>query len=115
VGTQKDNVRRGRRAAAGRAASAAVALREPTPEDASALAALFGELDYPSTAEQAAERLARIGADPSMVAIVAEADGEVAGLGALHVQNLSSATSSGVRSPRSSSASASDAAESARS
>jgi len=90
VGTQKDHVRRGRRAAAGRpaAASAAVALREPTPEDAAAIASLLGELGYPSTPEQATERLARIAADPSTLALVAEVDGEVAGLAALHVQNL---------------------------
>jgi GNAT superfamily N-acetyltransferase len=90
VGTQKNDVRRGRRTAAGRAAaaSAAVALREPSPEDAAAIASLLDELGYRSTAEQAAERLARIAADPSTVAVVAEVEGEVAGLGALHVQNL---------------------------
>jgi len=49
---------------------------------------LLDELGYRSTAEQAAERLARIAADPSTVAVVAEVEGEVAGLGALHVQNL---------------------------
>ncbi len=49
---------------------------------------LLDELGYRSTAEQAAERLARIAADPSTVAVVAEVEGEIAGLGALHVQNL---------------------------
>ena len=49
---------------------------------------MLGELGYPSTPEQVTERLVRIAADPSMLAIVAETDGEVAGLGALHVQNL---------------------------
>jgi ribosomal protein S18 acetylase RimI-like enzyme len=88
VGTQKDHVRRGRSAASGRAAAPAVALREPIPEDAAAIAALLDELGYPTTAEQAAERLARIVADPSTVAYVAEVEGEVAGLGALHAQNL---------------------------
>jgi len=90
VGTQKDHVRRGRRAASGRAAaaSAAVALREPKPEDTAAIAALLGDLGYPSTADQAAERLARITGDPSTLAVVAEVEGEVAGLAALHVQNL---------------------------
>jgi GNAT superfamily N-acetyltransferase len=91
VGTQKDHVRRGRGAASGRATAAAassVALREPTLEDAAAIAALLGELGYPSTPEQAAERLARIVTDPSTVAFIAEVGGEVAGLAALHVQNL---------------------------
>jgi N-acetylglutamate synthase-like GNAT family acetyltransferase len=64
------------------------ALRAARIGDAVAIADLLGELGYSSTAEQAAERLVRIAADPSMLAIVAEADGEVAGLGALHVQNL---------------------------
>jgi ribosomal protein S18 acetylase RimI-like enzyme len=32
--------------------------------------------------------MARIAADPTTLAVVAEVDGEVAGLGALHVQNL---------------------------
>jgi GNAT superfamily N-acetyltransferase len=90
VGTQKDNVRRGRRAASGRpaAATSSIALREPKPGDAAAIASLLGELGYSSTAEQATERLARIAADPSTLALVAEVDGEVAGLAALHVQNL---------------------------
>jgi GNAT superfamily N-acetyltransferase len=63
-------------------------LRAARIGDAAAIAELLGELDYPSTAEQAAERLARIGADASTVAYVAEVEGQVAGLGALHVQNL---------------------------
>ena len=52
------------------------------------MAALLGELDYPSSPAQAAERLERIAADPSTSVIVAEIDSELAGLGALHVQNL---------------------------
>ena len=63
-------------------------LRAARLGDAVPIAELLGELGYPSTPEQATERLVRIAADPSMLAIVAEADGEVAGLGALHVQNL---------------------------
>ena len=65
-----------------------VTLRGARVGDAVALAVLLGELGYPSTPEQAAERLARIADDPSTMAIVAEADGQVAGLGALHVQTL---------------------------
>jgi GNAT superfamily N-acetyltransferase len=52
------------------------------------VAALLGELGYPSAPEQAAERLERIAAGPSTWVIVAEVDSEIAGLGALHVQNL---------------------------
>jgi GNAT superfamily N-acetyltransferase len=52
------------------------------------VAALLGELGYRSSAEQAAERIERIERDPSMLLVVAELGGEVAGLAALHVQNL---------------------------
>jgi GNAT superfamily N-acetyltransferase len=65
-----------------------LALREPRPEDADAVAALLDELGYPSSVNQAAERIARIGHDPSTLLLVAELDGEVAGLVTLHVQNL---------------------------
>jgi GNAT superfamily N-acetyltransferase len=83
MGPQKDDVRGGRRAA-----PAAVAIREATTLDADRVAALLGELDYPSTPAQAAERLDRIAADPSTWVAVAEIGSELAGLGALHVQNL---------------------------
>jgi GNAT superfamily N-acetyltransferase len=56
--------------------------------DAGAVAALLGELGYPSSPAQAAERLERIAADPSTWVIVAEVESELAGLAALHVQNL---------------------------
>jgi ribosomal protein S18 acetylase RimI-like enzyme len=49
---------------------------------------LLGELGYPATEAQAAERIERIDDDPSTWLIVAEVEGEIAGLGALHVQNL---------------------------
>ncbi|HEY3050373.1 MAG TPA: GNAT family N-acetyltransferase [Gaiellaceae bacterium] len=52
------------------------------------MAALLGELGYPTTPAQAADRLARIAADPSTWVILAEVDSEIVGLGALHVQNL---------------------------
>jgi GNAT superfamily N-acetyltransferase len=65
-----------------------LALREARPEDADAVAALLGELGYPSTADQAFERIARIAHDPSTLLFVAELDGEVAGLAGLHLQNL---------------------------
>jgi len=65
-----------------------LALREPRPEDADAVAALLDELGYPSSVDQAAERIAWIGHDPSTLLLVAEVEGEVAGLAALHVRNL---------------------------
>jgi GNAT superfamily N-acetyltransferase len=49
---------------------------------------LLGELGYPTSEAQAAERIERIDADPSTWLIVAEVSGEIAGLGALHAQNL---------------------------
>ena len=52
------------------------------------MAVLLGDLGYPATEEQAAKRIERIEADPSTWLIVAEIEGEIAGFGALHVQNL---------------------------
>lgn len=49
---------------------------------------LLGELGYPTTPAQAAERIERITADPATWLVVAELDGDVAGFGVLHVQNL---------------------------
>jgi GNAT superfamily N-acetyltransferase len=82
---EKDDVRRGRRAAA---SAASVTIREAELRDAASFAALLGELGYPSTPDQAAERIERIAADPSTWVVVAEVESELAGLGALHVQNL---------------------------
>ena len=67
---------------------AAATIREATPNDAPDIAALLDELGYPSSPAQAAERLERIATDPSTWVIVAEIESELAGLGALHVQNL---------------------------
>lgn len=63
-------------------------VRDARPEDAAAVAELLAELGYPSSAEQAAERLERIARDPSTLVLVAEVDGEIGGLAALHVQSL---------------------------
>jgi len=68
--------------------SAAATMREATPNDAPDIAALLDELGYPSSPAQAAERIERIAMDPSTWVIVAEVESELAGLGALHVQNL---------------------------
>ena len=64
------------------------AIREAITDDAPSVAALLDELGYPSSPTQARERLERIAADPSMWVLVAEVESELAGLGALHVQNL---------------------------
>jgi len=63
-------------------------IREASLDDAAAVAVLLGELGYPTSPDQAAERIERIAADPSTWVIVAEVESELAGLGALHVQNL---------------------------
>jgi len=84
MGPHETNDVRGRR----RAAASSVTIREATALDAVAVAALLGELGYPSSPAQAAERIERIAADPSTWVIVAEVESEPAGLGALHVQNL---------------------------
>ena len=65
-----------------------VALRSGRPEDSASVAELLGELGYPTTPQQAAERIERITADPATWLVVAELDGDVAGFGVLHVQNL---------------------------
>ena len=90
MGTQKDDVRGGRGPAAGRAtaSAASITVREAEARDAAAVAALLTELDYPSSAGQAAERIERIAADPSTWLVVAQVEDEVAGLAALHVQTL---------------------------
>jgi GNAT superfamily N-acetyltransferase len=63
-------------------------LRSARSEDSAAVAELLGELGYPSTPEQAAERIERIASDPTTWLVVAELDGELAGFGVLHAQNL---------------------------
>jgi ribosomal protein S18 acetylase RimI-like enzyme len=87
VGTQKDDVRRGR-GSAGRPAATSVTIRSAQRRDAAAVAALLGDLGYPASEEQAAQRIDRIGDDPSIWLIVAELDSEIAGFGALHTQTL---------------------------
>jgi GNAT superfamily N-acetyltransferase len=82
---ETNNVRGGRRAAS---AASSVTIREATALDADAVAALLGELGYPTSPAQAGQRLQRIAADPSSWVIVAEVESELAGLGVLQVQNL---------------------------
>jgi ribosomal protein S18 acetylase RimI-like enzyme len=63
-------------------------LREVESRDTASVARLLGELGYPSTSAQAAERIERIASDPATWLVVAELEGEIAGFGVLHVQNL---------------------------
>jgi N-acetylglutamate synthase-like GNAT family acetyltransferase len=53
-------------------------------EDAEALAALIGQLGYPTSAEAVARRIARLRASDADRLVVAELDGEVVGLASLH-------------------------------
>jgi N-acetylglutamate synthase-like GNAT family acetyltransferase len=59
-------------------------IRDARPEDAEALAALVGQLGYPTTAPAVVRRLARMEASEADRLVVAEADGEVVGLASLH-------------------------------
>jgi N-acetylglutamate synthase-like GNAT family acetyltransferase len=59
-------------------------IRDARPEDAEALAALIGQLGYPTTAEAVARRVAQLEASEADSIVVAEADGEVVGLASLH-------------------------------
>jgi N-acetylglutamate synthase-like GNAT family acetyltransferase len=63
-------------------------IRDARPRDAEAIAALLGELGYPSQEAGVARRLERISSDASSRLFVAEVDGEVAGLAGLHVLPL---------------------------
>jgi GNAT superfamily N-acetyltransferase len=63
-------------------------IRDARPPDAAAIAALLGELGYPADASQVERRLERIAGDPSSRLFVVDVNGEVAGLGGLHVLPL---------------------------
>jgi GNAT superfamily N-acetyltransferase len=63
-------------------------IRTARPGDAEGIAGLLGELGYPADAARVGRRLERIAADPSSELFVAEVDGELAGLGGLHVLPL---------------------------
>jgi N-acetylglutamate synthase-like GNAT family acetyltransferase len=70
------------------AAPATLAIREARPADAAGIADLLGELGYPAEATPVQRRLERITHDPSSRLFVAEVNGEIAGLGGLHVLPL---------------------------
>src|SRR5215208_5272949 len=58
--------------------------RNATEQDVEALANLMTELGYQSTVEERGRRLARIYANPSYAALVAERDGLVVGMAGVH-------------------------------
>jgi ribosomal protein S18 acetylase RimI-like enzyme len=61
-------------------------IRRANPEDAAGIAPLLDELGYPSTAAQVEARLAALPAGE--LVLVAELDGQVAGLAGLRVEPL---------------------------
>jgi len=62
-----------------------LAIRDARAEDGEALAGLLGQLGYPATADAVSIRIDRLAASGDDRLVVAEADGEVVGLAALHV------------------------------
>jgi GNAT superfamily N-acetyltransferase len=63
-------------------------IRDARRSDAAAIAGLLSELGYPAEAAQVERRLDRIADDPSSRLFVAEANGDLAGLGGVHVLPL---------------------------
>ena len=59
-------------------------IREPGRRDAESIGALVTELGYPATAEEARERLSRLGGVEGIFIRVAELDGAVVGLATCH-------------------------------
>jgi GNAT superfamily N-acetyltransferase len=59
--------------------SAGARIRPALPDDAAALAPLFGELGYPISEKDVAKRFAQISPDPNVAIFVAEVDGKIAG------------------------------------
>jgi predicted N-acetyltransferase YhbS len=65
--------------------SSPVSIRAASIDDAAAIADLLGQLGYPATADEAVARLARIDRFRDAVVLVAEVNGEVAGLVTCHI------------------------------
>jgi GNAT superfamily N-acetyltransferase len=62
-----------------------ITIRPASAVDATSIATLLGQLGYPSSAEDAVARLARLEAFSDATALVAELDGHVIGLVTCHV------------------------------
>jgi GNAT superfamily N-acetyltransferase len=65
-----------------------VTIRLATLGDAEAIAPLLGQLGYPTTADELAERIDRLADRPDGEVLVAELDGEVVGLAAYQLIDL---------------------------
>src|SRR5438132_8170835 len=65
--------------------ASSIAIRPATADDATSISSLLGQLGYPSSAEDAVVRLARLEAFPDAAAFVAELNGRVVGLVTCHV------------------------------
>lgn len=63
-------------------------IRTPAEPDYPAIAELLGELGYPSTVEQVAARLTKLAETGADHVLVAELDGRVVGVAALHVSYM---------------------------
>lgn len=61
-----------------------ITIRDARPEDAEALAALIGQLGYPTSTKAVAGRLKQLLASDADRVVVAESGGEVVGLASLH-------------------------------
>lgn len=59
-------------------------IRDARPADGQALAALIGQLGYPTSAEAVTRRVERLRSSKADRIVVAELDGEVVGLASLH-------------------------------
>ena len=58
-------------------------IRQARTDDAAAVAALLGELGYPTSEEEAAFRLERLREEPQTLMLVVDIDGSVAALGGI--------------------------------
>jgi GNAT superfamily N-acetyltransferase len=65
--------------------AAGLTIREVDPRDAAEIAQLLDELGYPLSSEIVADRLARLAASSSDVALVAVVGAEIVGLAGIHV------------------------------
>ena len=62
--------------------------RDATDRDAEAIAALLGQLGYPTTPQDVIRRMSRTASELGQRVLVAELDGEVVGVASLYVRHL---------------------------
>ncbi len=63
-------------------------VRDAVPADGEIMAALLGELGYPTSEEQAAFRLEQLREEPQTLVLVVNVDGAVAALGGIRCERL---------------------------